>query len=185
MSLPRIVCLSGRAGVGKDTLADHLVDQYGFVKMSLADPIKQLLNQRFGWTMDDWQNRVWKELPQVHVPDMDVWVSPRQLAQWLGTEVGRHLAGPDVWVKALWKDYCTKHSPRPLVIPDVRFDNEAQFFRDLGAKVVLIERSEVEAVAQHVSENGLREDLWDFKVVNVAGIDHFIHTAVCGLEADL
>lgn len=39
-----IVGVSGQAGSGKDTVANYLCEEYGFVKVALADPIK-----RFGY----------------------------------------------------------------------------------------------------------------------------------------
>jgi hypothetical protein len=35
--------------MGKDTIADKLVEQYGWKKYSFADPIKQVVNALFGW----------------------------------------------------------------------------------------------------------------------------------------
>src|SRR5688500_6924803 len=39
-----IIGVSGQAGSGKDTVANYLCEEYGFVKIALADPIK-----RFGY----------------------------------------------------------------------------------------------------------------------------------------
>ena len=38
-----IIGLSGYAQVGKDTVANYLVEKYGFVKVSFADPIREAL----------------------------------------------------------------------------------------------------------------------------------------------
>ena len=38
-----IIGLSGYAQVGKDTVANYLVENYGFVKVSFADPIREAL----------------------------------------------------------------------------------------------------------------------------------------------
>jgi len=43
-----IIGISGLAGSGKDTVADFLLNHEGFVKMSLADPIKR-------FAMDVWE----------------------------------------------------------------------------------------------------------------------------------
>ncbi len=168
---PMIVGITGRAGVGKDTVADWLVDEHGFVKRGLADPIKALLNKRFGWRVEDWQNREWKESPAVSgvfsdaefgiIGAQDPLLSPRELAQWLGTEVGRHLAGQDVWVNELfkhWKEERNKLLVPRLVIPDVRFNNEATRIKKEGGVVIRIAR-EVPGVATHISEHGIDRNL--------------------------
>lgn len=38
----KIITVSGKAGSGKDEVADTLVKEYGFVKIALADPIKRI-----------------------------------------------------------------------------------------------------------------------------------------------
>lgn len=47
-----IVGVSGQAGSGKDTVADYLVEKYGFTKIALADPIKHFGYHVFGFTED-------------------------------------------------------------------------------------------------------------------------------------
>lgn len=39
--------LCGRAGTGKDTVASYLADNYGFVQVAFADPIKRLIRDIF------------------------------------------------------------------------------------------------------------------------------------------
>ena len=38
-----LVGICGKAGAGKDTVGDYLIDKYGFKKIALADPIKRLV----------------------------------------------------------------------------------------------------------------------------------------------
>lgn len=42
MHKTRIIGVSGQLGSGKDTVAEHLIHEHGFVRMALADPIKRL-----------------------------------------------------------------------------------------------------------------------------------------------
>lgn len=45
----RVIGICGRKGSGKDTVGAVLVAEYGFVRVALADPIKQLAHKIFGY----------------------------------------------------------------------------------------------------------------------------------------
>ena len=195
---PRIIGITGKAGVGKDTAAAFLVKTFGYTRYAFADPIKELLNARFGWTTENWEDRHWKENPQVLIPKPtgDHWLSPRQLAQWLGTEVGRNIAGPNCWVDVFQRWYRDRSEQRMdedrvvhvegpyVVIPDVRFNNEAEMIRYRGGKILKIHRSNVEEVASHVSEKGINSDLIDWNIDNRDSIAdlHFYLAQFVGLK---
>ena len=149
-----IIGIAGAAGAGKDTVADILVRNYGFRKYNFALPIKQGLNTMFGWTMEQWDDRVWKEAVQPAIGK-----SPRQLAQTLGTEWGRDLVHPELWLILARRAY--EAADTHFVIPDVRFTNEAQFLRAAGGEVWKIERPGCAAIAAHVSESGIPTALVD------------------------
>lgn len=180
MRLPTLLCIAGRAGVGKDTVADYLVKHHGYVKYRFADPLKKLLNERFGWTPEQWDDRSWKEAPQRHCgsrstayyPFEDF--SPRSWAQWLGTEVGRTIGGKDVWVNAMWRDYQERHPGQRMVVCDARFDNEAASFWARGGDVLHIERPGAPAVESHASEAGISEEFWSCSVMNDCPMEEFL-----------
>ena len=100
-----------------------LVRQLGFTRMSFAAPIKEALNAMFGWHPGNWDDREWKEEDlESFKPNL---VSPRLLAQTLGTEWGRDL-DPDFWVKTLEHRWLARETGTNLVISDVRLDTEAR-----------------------------------------------------------
>lgn len=84
----------------------------------------------------------------------EVEITPRKLMQLLGTEAGREILHPNIWVNALFADYekfhdknhCTapnKHEENCLpkwIIPDTRFPNEAQAIKDRNGILIRIER---------------------------------------------
>lgn len=186
MKLPRLVGITGPAGSGKDTLAAALIDTFGYTRRALADPIKELLNHRFGWTAEKWDDREWKEAPSVATGRLldegrrfylDKYLSPRQLAQWLGTEVGRDTFGPNVWIDKLIRDWTTADEPL-TVVPDVRFDNEADAIRRNGGVIVRVKRLGVKPVSAHVSEAGVSDHLVDLTVVNDRDIHSFIKSSL-------
>jgi uncharacterized protein YqjF (DUF2071 family) len=158
-----IIGFTGPAGCGKDTAAMALVRQLGFSRMSFAAPIKEALDAIFGWTPAEWQDRIWKEAPIINMP-----VSPRQLAQTLGTEWGRDTVDPDFWVKVLEYRMYTIASTK-IVISDVRFPNEAMWIRSKGGHVVDVTRNLDLKVAPHSSEMGLEFGYIDARLPNEGG----------------
>jgi hypothetical protein len=196
MRLPQLLCLAGKAGVGKDTLADYLVAHHGYVKYRFADTIKKLLNARFGWTMADWERRDWKECVNHDYGATFEWAgadpmtmrkeytyfSPRSWVQWLGTEVGRTIGGKDVWVDAMWRDYTSRDNGKRMVVCDARYDNEAASFWARGGDVLRIERPGVAPVLAHASEAGISEEYISCTVVNDCSMDEFLTRAMAALQ---
>lgn len=158
---PQLIGLTGRAGVGKDTLAAYLATEYGYQVRAFADPLRAILNARFGWSPDLWANREWKESAAWHNEAGPF--SPRNWAQWLGTDVLREYAGFDIFVRLAFRDWDLQ--PFTMVVPDVRFDNEAQAIIDRGGLVLKLTRNDAAPVHPHVSERGVAPGL--------------IHGAVC------
>lgn len=69
-----IIGLSGFAGVGKDTIADCLVLQHGFVKMSVADPLKRAAADIFGFTNGQlWGPSSMREQVDIRYPRQHTW----------------------------------------------------------------------------------------------------------------
>ena len=44
-----IIALTGKKGCGKDTIANYLVEKYGFINYGFADPIKEVGKILFGF----------------------------------------------------------------------------------------------------------------------------------------
>lgn len=169
MKLPQMLCLAGNAGVGKDTLADYLVREHGYVKYRFADPLKKLIADRFGLTMDEVNSGSWRNEPRSEfgrAVRRCEHFSLRSWMQWLGTEVGRTIGGEDVWVNAMWDSYMKSDHPRRMVVCDARFNNEAASFWARGGDVMHITRPNVAPVHAHVSEAGISEELWSCDVLN-------------------
>ncbi len=91
----KLIGVLGRMGSGKDTVADHLVKHYGFVKIGLADPIKRACGDWFGWDAE----RLWGPSGNRNRPDGSLGgLSARTALQIVGTDVARNLY-KDVWVQ--------------------------------------------------------------------------------------
>lgn len=149
-----LIGITGRAGAGKDTFADHLCLNYGFEAMAFADPLKGAASIMFDVPVHYFYDR---DLKEEIIPEWGM--SPRHMAQRLGTEAVRNTFGPDFWIKRWLQGYRAMPISLDVVVTDVRFNNEAQAIRDLGGVIVQIKRpgeSELDTSAMaHASETGI------------------------------
>ena len=167
-----LIGVTGKAGAGKDTVA-HIIEKlvprvaiYSFAKplkdMALAvDPILETSPGLDPYRLSDAVGRLgWdgaKKDPEV-----------RRFLQRLGTEGVRGTFGDDAWVDLMWRWYDSCHAlDFDLgVIPDVRFQNEADAVRWCGfiVEVVRPDALDLGANATHASEHGgIRPDavIWN------------------------
>jgi hypothetical protein len=138
-----IIGVVGFIGSGKGTAADILVNKHNFHKLSFADTVKDATAAIFGWPRnllegDTEESRAWREAK-------DEWwsekfgynISPRLALQMMGTEAGRDVFHPDLWIHSLER----KMEMYPnVVIADVRFQNEIAFIQSKGGFVVRVKR---------------------------------------------
>lgn len=162
--MSRLIGLVGKARVGKDTVAGHILDNYGLMQYAFADPLKDMLEAVFGdkfrggdrEQVIDWLGK-----------------SPRQLMQTLGTEWGRDCVHPDLWVlfaEQEWLKAQARKAPG-LVISDVRFDNEAAWIHGAGGLLLEIVRPEAGQVADHLSERALTLEVPRTVIINDGTLD--------------
>lgn len=159
----RLIGIAGFAGSGKDTLADYLVERHWFEKYALAEPIKAALNAVFGWRPEFWDSRDWKESFEVRPG-----VTPRTLAQTLGGDWGRGVS-QDLWLsfaQMTWESGTKLLPDYRLVIPDIRYENEAEWIRSEGGDIVFVASPNTYPVARHESENGIVLQLDDILLAN-------------------
>jgi hypothetical protein len=169
--MSRLIGIAGRAGSGKDTAGAHLVERYGFQQYAFADPIRAMLGALGAFPADDLINRDTKEV----VID---WLgkSPRQMAQTLGTEWGRELVHPQLWILMAQRRLdAAKAAGHDLVITDVRFENEVEWIQAQGGQVIFLKRPGVEAVSAHASEQFDPADFADWFIRNDNTIDILLH----------
>lgn len=160
-----IIGFTGPAGAGKDLAASMIP---GGHRIAFADPLYQGLAAMLGVPEGVLRDRSAKERPLAGFG-----ASPRQLLQTLGTEWGRQMICPDIWLRvAFWRwEQAAAAGLGVIVVPDVRFANEARQIRSEGGEVWMIHRPGVEPVAAHESEAGLPLRLIDRLVVNDGTVD--------------
>ena len=160
---PRLIGFTGPAGCGKDLAASFLEAR----RVGFADPLYRGLATMLGVPEERLRDRAMKERPIVGFD-----VSPRRLLQTLGTEWGRRCVAEDLWVDMARRQWCRFRAlGETVVVPDVRFANEAEAIRADGGEVWMIHRPSVAAILPHVSEAGLPLRLIDRLVVNDGTVD--------------
>ena len=117
-----------------------------------------------------------------------VMMTPRLMLQLLGTECGREIIHPDIWVNALFADYkCPCNNCRPVecdslanwIVTDVRFPNEAQAIKDKGGIVIRVNRYDengmpYKTLNNHPSETALDNYKFDEVIENNGSIEELI-----------
>ena len=167
--MPVVIGLHGPAGVGKDTIADYMVRSWGFQKVSFAGPLKRGVSELFGIPTEDMEDRAAKERT------IETWgKSPRELNQWLGTEVMRNQFMTDFFLRRM--DKSILDAGERIVVSDVRFDNEAEYvlnnFCGSVWKVNAFSRGQMsESTKQHSTEKPIRDSLINRSVDNTADLD--------------
>lgn len=143
-----LIGIAGPAGGGKDTVAAHLakvlhadVDRFAATLYRMAKVIDPMIYP----SMDHDS----KEKPLLGNPD---YPTRREFLQRLGTEFGRELIHPDLWVDSTLK----RVAAGPTILADVRFENEAESIRKAGGLVIHLNPEWVDYQNRHPSDRALR-----------------------------
>lgn len=174
-----IIGIHGKARSGKDTVAAMIQNQTQLPIRAFADPLKRASMELFGLTKDQafglkGYNR--------EIPHPDWGISVREMQQKLGTECMRDVFGPDFWLRTM--GYRIAALPG-VIISDVRFQNEADWIKEKGGKIVEVRRApHAEELhgdqAYHLSEKGVEGA--DFVIDNNQGISELGKKVVKLLE---
>ena len=161
-----IIGLSGYAQSGKDTVAELLCLNYGYTRMSFAQPMRDAiytlnpivfnLNSRVADLVDEYGWDVAKANPEV-----------RRLLQVFGTEVGRKQFGENFWVQQAFD----KLESTKIVFADVRFPNEANEIIQYGGQVWRVNRHNHAPVNGHKSEHAMDNFMFKHVLYNDGTID--------------
>jgi len=159
--MPKLIGITGYIGSGKTLAADYLCSSHNFIKLKMAQPIKDML-YAVGLTTDDLEGRRKEQSANMLCNQ-----TPRYAMQTLGTEWGRDMMGPDLWVH-LWERKATglmslNHN---IVSDDIRYENEVHKVRNMGGVVVRIKREG--SVSNHPSEE--QDFEVDYEIPNNDGI---------------
>lgn len=141
----KIISVSGFIGSGKDSVADYLISEHGFKRVSFASSLKDAVAAIFSWdrAMLDGltpESREWRD----HI---DPWwakrlkikaLTPRWVLQQWGTEVCRLHFHMDIWVASLENQLRSRTDD--IVITDSRFKNELKSIKSIQGTTVRVHR---------------------------------------------
>lgn len=198
-----IVAFAGLKGSGKDTAADLLVREYGFVKVAFADAVRTMalvinpvvpVPHNYGREyISDLTSLVperladlvsvfgWDKLKR-DIPEV------RRLLQAIGTDAVRDILGPTVWIDTLVSNYPDiMDEDTRYVISDCRFLNEAEFINNAQGLLCWISRPSLNVVSDsHISESSQvrYSDFVQCEIVNNASLAEFYQQIHEFMEAE-
>ncbi|RZS39159.1 hypothetical protein EV193_104375 [Herbihabitans rhizosphaerae] len=180
------VGIIGRARAGKDTLASVLIEERGFTRVGFADSMKALAlkaDPMIEGPLPDWgypaeglvdlvRQKGWERAKDDHA-------ETRRFLQRLGTGA-RDVLGEDVWLRA-WERKA--HQFPRVVVPDVRFENEADLLRAKGYTLVRVVRPGLSTSDTHVSETEQESIRADVTISNDSTYAAYLRRAHNFMEA--
>lgn len=187
-----ILALAGKAGVGKDTMAEVLVKKHGYTRISLADPLRDLCSRVFRMDRNMFldHDKKDKEIDMVmldyhHIDQIreivqNEWGYPisydmrENMEEYYDEEfetprdilrcIGTKLLRNCI-DRNIWIQLAMSkiQSTGPkVVITDCRFENEREAFAKCGALLILIKRNDDGCSENHEHDLG---DEYDYDVV--------------------
>ena len=159
----------GSAKVGKDVVASSMKLR-GFYHTSFAKPIYQVASDVYGIDVTDLSE--YDKDERVYEP----WGKTlRQILQGVGGAF--RSIDEDFFLKWMAKDIADNtEGYEGIVISDVRFDNEAEFIRNLGGQIVHVRREiddlENYNVQPDISEAGAQRTVDDIDIFNNGSLEH-------------
>lgn len=178
----KILGITGKMFSGKDTVAEFIHFAFRNSRItSFAYPMKQMMIDYFGFTYDDLYTVEGKNRYN------EFWgMTNREALQKIGTECFRNNFHVDTWLKTMEVNIRNDLTPI-IIIPDVRFLNEAELIHALGGSILKIVRDDVVRDPNqmtHASETMIDQIPYDMLLVNDNDRVTLFETTLFLLEED-
>lgn len=151
----KIIGLVGRARSGKDTAATFFRTTHTVRRF--AQPMKDAIKALYGWS----DFHIETNLKDIQDPQWGL--TPRQAMIHMA-ESTKKLVSPDFFVKRLFGDW----TGDPIVIADVRYENEVQAIHERGGITIKINRTRA---PKHEFENQIDSLKTTYEVLNDGTLD--------------
>ena len=156
--MKKIIALIGNKGCGKSVVAFRLRAKFDYTRISLSDPIKEMIGTLPGVEYE----HTFGSSKAEPIPKRGG-VTSRHLMQTLGTEWGRNLIHPEFWID-IWETRIEHYDL--VVVDDVRFLNEAEKIKKLGGRIIRVIRKTKEPEDTHASEQEHHNIIQDVILTN-------------------
>ena len=155
-----VIGICGLISSGKDTIADYLIKNHNFHKISFADKLKDSVSAMFSWDRElldgkTNESRAWREEVDAYwTSETGRTITPRLVLQEFGTECMRNGFYDGIWV-SLTKKKIIENPHMNFVLPDTRFPNEAKMLYEIGGEVWRVKRGQDPAWFSEYQELGV------------------------------
>jgi len=181
-----IVVACGKIGTGKDTVANYLCENYGFISLSFAEALKKICAVLFNWDFEILQASTTETRKQRELLPKRILCgrefTPRTALQYIGTDLFRNNFGENVLADILknkiddiitlsnddigsyfcTSDSCKSNNIPKIVISDCRFLNEIAMLESYGANFICLYRHNDDLQPlenEHISEHDFLKKL--------------------------
>jgi len=170
------IAITGKFRSGKDTVAAHLVERYGYTRFAFGDELKRYANELFPAESADGRK-------------------PRELYQWFGQAMRQR--DPDVWVRKCFDNISWSYKiaennggsivGTPVVISDLRQPNEFDRCRAEDYVIIRVTRPDSDRLATaaatdnfddtavtHETESYVDGFAVDYEIINDGTVDELL-----------
>jgi dephospho-CoA kinase len=154
-----VLGIYGRMQSGKSTIANILVNGFGFIEVAFATSLKDMLVKAHICTYDE----VYKEKTAYS----------REMMQKIGTDLVRYQIDPNFWCSELTKTIMDlyAHGLKKIVVSDIRFQNEYDLVKKYFKGTILKVERDTGIVNDHISETVMDSFVPDYTIKNDGSIE--------------